>query len=83
MELRRIYGHTNVYEYKVNPEFVPVFRMLGTTKPTAVLLPDIFLNNGRTTELFSGLLGVMRTLPCDDPRIARLERNLLVIYQEL
>ena len=81
-EIARLYMGKTVDHYRVNMEFVAAFTALGASTPDDLAGYDLLLNNGRTLRLLSGVSDAMAHFDCADPRIKRLEKNMLKFYDE-
>jgi hypothetical protein len=75
METARIYGSPTATQYRVNREFIEAFRFLGRDGQD-----DRMMLGGKTAETLSATRTVMNRFKCDDPRIKRLETNMLLMY---
>lgn len=79
-ELSRTAMSRTETHYRINPEFVRAFEALGESEPDSAAGLDRFLFGGNIAKVVSGTHSVMRAFPCSDPRILRLERNMLALY---
>lgn len=84
IELWRTNGFSNIYTYKINTEFAPVFRQVGTMKPEAMALINFFLNSGQPDyrlQVVKGVEQILQTFECNDPVIKQFEANLQALYE--
>lgn len=84
IELWRTNGFSNIYTYKINTEFAPVFRQVGTMKPEAMALINFFLNSGQPDyrlQVVKGVQQILQNFECDDPVIKQFEANLQALYK--
>lgn len=73
---------TTTHNFRMNTEFAPAFRELGELIPDDIAEYDIPLNGGRIIRMLYGLSDAMAHFDCADPRIKRLEKNLLKFYSD-
>jgi hypothetical protein len=83
IEISRIYGHAYENRYLVNREFGHAFANLGDGDSGGLMLTDVFINQGKITKLIMGTGQLMNSYDCSDPRIRRLEANMLKLYNTM
>jgi hypothetical protein len=74
------YGTVGVDRYPVNKEFIAPFSEVVETTPDDNALGDFMVNDGKATRLYGGVRAMMSSIPCNDARIVRFEKNLLAFY---
>ena len=81
IEIDRQPGGTFTNSYKINKEFANVFFNIGTMDIGKLIVSDKLLNKGKITELLLGTEVMMNKFGCDDPKIIRMEKNMLELYK--
>ncbi|SHK00688.1 hypothetical protein SAMN02745165_03738 [Malonomonas rubra DSM 5091] len=84
-EIARSYGYTYRQHFRVNREFIPIFRRVGRSKPQGIFqaITDFAYNQGGTDlrmDLITGTKQLMRQFDCHSPEAQQFERNLTKSY---
>ena len=82
VEISRTYGYTQITRYRVNPEFVGIFREIGKTNPGGFfsLLSDQMLSRGQVASMRSGIKKMMSEYQCDSAVVKQMETHMRSAY---
>lgn len=83
VEIWRTNGFSKIYTYKVNKEFAPAFRRVGTMNPEAFRLASTLLSSGLPDyrlQVVKGVEQIQRKFACNDPVVKQFESNLQKLY---
>ncbi len=82
LEVGRQLGAETQTIVRINNEFVPIFNGIDGSGASSVAALDLFSSNHRIWDLINGVEQMMKTYPCNHPKMQQMEKSMRELYNE-